>query len=59
MTEQSSDCDSDVDVCNCEYYYRSAECTKATVRIYLELATEGSMKDMLKEFGNVVMLCCR
>lgn len=31
-----------------------AECTKDTLRIFLELASDGSVKDILNSFGSVV-----
>jgi isocitrate dehydrogenase kinase/phosphatase len=31
--------------------YIGAECTKNTLRIFLELATDGTLKDAINEFG--------
>lgn len=33
--------------------YLGAEFTKTTLRIFLDLASEGSLKDILNEFGNI------
>ena len=32
----------------------AAECTKDTLRIFLDLASEGSIKDVLNEFGELL-----